>query len=252
MPGAPETPPPAQPAAPRPPAGPTQLGTPGTFPKATGPGSATFNYARSYGLPEIEAGRTLTTGKEAGGVWDLLGKRQEALTGIQQRFPTETFVENPRFGGIMTPGQGAGAGPRASYVQQPGGLQAIPTRSPVPVTPPSKGALEEVTSLFRSMLEPESKIRRVGGALMRYAAPPLAGYQAGSEAGALSHELSKPKPDYAKAALHGAGALGAVGSMFPMTAPIGIPLAIGAPLMVEAMEKGRERPLGQISDVIAP
>lgn len=250
MPGAQPEAPPSGPRA-APPA-PGQATTPGGFPRATGPGSATFNYARSYGLPEIEAGRALTTTKDPGGVWDLLGKRQEALTNIQQRFPTETFVENPRFGGLMTPDQGTGAGPRASYVQQPGGLQAIPTRAPVPITPPSKGALEEVTQIFKNMMAPESKLRTVGSSVLRYAAPPLAGYQAGSELGALTHELEKPKTDYTKAALRGVGGLGAIASMFPVTAPIGIPAAVAAPLFVEAIEKGRERPLGQTADMIAP
>lgn len=244
MPGMPETPPGQPPGGLRPP-GPTQ-----PFPRATGPGSATYNYARAFGLPEIEAGRALTPGKEAGGVWDLLGKRQEALTGIQQRFPTETYVENPRFGGLMTPAEGAG--PKASYVQQPGGLQALPPRAPVPVTPPSRGALEEVTQLFKNMMGPGSKLRTVGGTLMKYAGPPAAGYQAGSEIGALSHELGREKPDYTKATLHGLGALGAGLSAFPATAPIGLPLAIGAPLFAESIERGRERPLGQISDVMAP
>lgn len=247
----PETPPvPPTPPGGQPPA--TQLSTAGTYGKATGPGSATFNYGRSYGLPEIEAGKALNTTKEAGGVWDLLNKRQEALTGIQQRFPTETYVENPRFGGLMTPGQGVGAGPKASFVQQPGGLQALPPKAPVPLTPPAKGALEEVTDIFKRMIEPGSKARSVIGTGLKYAAPPLAGLQAGSETGAMLSELDRGKPDYTKATLHGLGALGAGLSAFPATAPVGLPLAISAPLFVEAIEKGRDRPLGQLSDMMAP
>ena len=240
-------------AGPRPAAGPTQLGAPGTFPRATGPGQATYNYARSYGLPEIEAGRALSTTKEPGGVWDLLGKRQEALTNIQQRFPTETYVENPRFGGIMTPDQGPGAGPRASYVQQPGGLQSIPTRSPVPVTPPSKGALEEVKALFQRMIgSPESTRGKASRLAMKALGPPALGYQAGSEFGALSHEMDKESPDYTKATLSGLSGLGALMSMHPATMPVGAPLAVGAPLFSSAIEKGRGRPLGQMGDVTAP
>lgn len=239
----PETPPvPPTPPGGQPPAKPTELGTPGTYGKATGPGQATFNYARSYGLPEIEAGQALSTTKEPGGVHDLLNKRQQALIGIQQRFPTETYVENPRFGGLMTPGQGSGAGPRASYVQQPtGALQAIPTKTVIPTTPPAKGALEEVTQLFKSMIEPGSKVRTVGGTVFRYAAPPLAGLQAGSEIGSMTHELGKKEPDYTKIGLSGLGAAGALMSIYPPTMPIGIPLAIGAP-MIQGMREQERRP----------
>ena len=101
----------------QPPGGPTQLGTPGTFPKATGPGSATYNYARVYGLPEIEAGRALGTGKETGEVWDLLKNRQESLNRIQQM--GGGFAENPRYGGLMTPQQSVGSGPRQSFTYKP-------------------------------------------------------------------------------------------------------------------------------------
>lgn len=127
-----------------------------------------------------------------------------------------------------------------------------PRSAPSPVTPPSRGALEQVKSLFQEMIEPGTKTRAIGGALLRYGAPVLGGYQAGSEYGALSNELAKRDPNYGKALAHTIGGLGAAASMFPLTAPIGIPMAITGPLMAEAIERGQGRPLGQMGDVVAP
>lgn len=112
-----------------------------------------------------------------------------------------------------------------------------PSAPPIP-EPPSKGALEKVTGIFERMMEPTSKVRTIGGTVFRYAAPPLAGLQAGSEIGSMIHEAGKEKPDYVKMGLSGLGALGAGMSAFPGTAGIGIPLAIGAP----AIQRFRELP----------
>ena len=127
-----------------------------------------------------------------------------------------------------------------------------PRGAPSMPTPPSRGALEEVTSLFKSMIDPSTKLGTVGGALVKYGLPPLAGYQAGSETGALLSELEKEQPNYGKVISRGMGALGAAGSMFPLTAPIGIPLAITGPLMEQAIERGQGRPLGQMGEVLGP
>ena len=102
------------------------------------------------------------------------------------------------------------------------------------------------------MIGPESRLGGLGRAAMRYGAPPLALYQAGSETGAMLSELEKAQPNYGKAIARGVGALGAAGSMFPLTAPLGIPLAIAGPLMAEAIERGEKKPLGQTGDVVAP
>jgi hypothetical protein len=129
----------------------------------------------------------------------------------------------------------------------------FPRTSSVPMpTPPARGALEEVTEVFKRMIGPDSRARSIGGALMRYGAPPLALAQAGSETGALMTELDRPEADPMMATLRGIGALGAFGSMFPTTAPIAIPVAAAAPMFASAIEEGRRRPLGQVGDVVAP
>jgi hypothetical protein len=129
-----------------------------------------------------------------------------------------------------------------------------PRTPPVTKMPPAvpKSGLDEVTELFRKMIEPGSKLRTAGGVAMRYGAPPLALMQAGSETGAMISEGRKEQPDYLKAGLSGLGAIGAGMSMFPATAPVGIPLAVTAPLIQYLRETKSERPEGQISDIAAP
>ncbi len=87
---------------------------------------------------------------------------------------------------------------------------------------------------------------------MKYGAPPLAFAQAGSELGSMASEAGKEKPDYMKMGLSGLGATGAVMSAFPPTAPVGIPLAITAPLIQYMRENQSKAPLGQTSETIAP
>lgn len=223
---------PAAPAGPTP-SGPRQLGVPGTYPVASGPGSATANYGRAFGLPQIEAERALGLGKAENEVWDLLNKRQEALTTIQQRFPSEAYVENPRFGGIMTPAQGVGSGPRQSFVSPPAPagqpappLQALPPRIPVPTTPPKLSGLEQITQMFfqaaRSGLEAIKPALAFG---QRYVAPPLALAQGAGEL--VSAKQSMEQGDPLGAALSGLGGVGAIASM---ATPAALPVAIGAPL----------------------
>ena len=209
-----------------------ELGTPGTYPQATGPGSGTFNYARKAGLTEIEAGRALDMTKQAGGTHDLLTQRREALNQIARM--GGDFRENSMFGGLMTPVKGVGSGPRASYVSTPGGLQSIPTPSPVPTVPPKPGGLEQVTQAFRRMADTGLGL---AGRAMRYAAPPLAGAQGAGELASAYQESRKEQPDPVTMALRTAGGLGALASAFPATAPVGLPVAIGAPVIQSMRER---------------
>lgn len=278
--GMPPSGPPGAPAAPQSvvrvpgggglPGGPTQLGAPGTYPTATGPGSATFNYGRVYGLPEIEAGKALGTGKAEGEVWDLLNKRQQALTNIQQRFPGDTFIENPRYGGLMTPAPSAGGGPRASFVAQPpmrdvppgtmfveppppaGTMRQLPPRQPIPTTPPKPTGLQAVTQQLQSMARPVISGAATAG---RYIVPPLALAGAGGEAADVYSELRKEDPDYIKAGLSGLAGLSGVAALFP---PLTIPAtAVGgsAALINYLREKQKEQgrqPAAPSVDYAAP
>lgn len=215
-------------------------------------GAGVYNYAKDAGLTDIEAGRALDMTKQTGGVHDLSTQRRENLNKVQSMFPGEKYVENPRFGGLLTPDQGGGRGPRASYVYQgpselppgqlagpaapppAGTLVQLPKAVPVPTTPPPPGmgakvmsGLETVTDLFKGMMRP---VASAVGTVGKYALPPLAGLSAGLDAAELANEYGKKENqrDYTKMALKGASIVGGGLSMFPPTAAVGIPLSLGA------------------------
>lgn len=209
-------------------------------------GSAVQNYGKAFGLTDIEAQRATDMTKQPGGVHDLTTQRREALNLLSERFPSDRFIENPRYGGLMTPEPSVGGGPRAQYVQpQSGPVRALPPTQPIPSTPKPAGALEEVTQLFRRMAETGAKGASAIGGVAR-ALPvlsyPLAGYSMGEDVGAIQEELAKERPDYADVALRGIGALGTGLSLHPFTAPVGLPLAIGSPLIAAGRRKMRETP----------
>lgn len=100
-------------------------------------GSGVFNYGKAFDLTDIEAGRALDMTKQPGGVHDLTTQRREALQRIQRM--GGGFVENPNYGGLMTPERSVGSGPRASFVQAPGapgGMSQLPPSAPISATPP--------------------------------------------------------------------------------------------------------------------
>jgi hypothetical protein len=83
-------------------------------------GTGTQNYARAFGLGDIEAGRAADMTKQAGGVHDLTTKRAAGLQKINELFPNQ-FREDPRFGGLMTPEERPGPGPRGPTGRVGGG-----------------------------------------------------------------------------------------------------------------------------------
>jgi hypothetical protein len=214
-----------------------------------------YNYAKAAGLTDIEAGRALDMTKQTGGVHDLTSQRREGLNKVQSMFPGEKYVENPRYGGLLTPDQGVGSGPRQSFKVQgalaaadlppnfmpgpaapppQGALVQLPPRQPISTAPPppSMGAramsgLDSVTDLFKGMMRPvTSAIGTVG----KYALPPLAGLSAGLDLAEMGSEYNKPEGqrDYTKMGLKAASAIGGGLSMIPATALLGIPLSLGA------------------------
>lgn len=60
---------------------------------------------------------------------------------------------------------------------------------------------------------------------------PLAGANIGGELSSAVHELQQDDPDYYKALLNATGALGTGLSLFPATAPVGLPMATIPPLI---------------------
>jgi hypothetical protein len=205
-------------------------------------GTMPYNYAKSAGLTDIEAGRALDMTKQAGGVHDLTSQRREGLGKIQSLFPSETYVENPRYGGIMTPDQGAGGGPRQSFSMkapvaptpdmpqgQAGGLSQLPPRQPIstaPIPPKPPSGLDTVTDMFKGMMKPvTAAVSTVG----KYVFPPLALASAAGEGVNIAQQYRKPEGqrDATSMLLSGGNILGSGLSMFPATAPVGVPLALG-------------------------
>jgi hypothetical protein len=218
-------------------------------------GHMVYNYAKSADLTDIEAGRALDMTKQSGGVHDLAGQRREAMNKLKS-MGMGNYVENPMYGGIMTEAPSAGGGvrtvggvPQSFAVKppvapspdlplgQPGGLSQIPPRQVIPTAPPpppppsvgakAKAGLDWITGKFAGMLKPVSTAVGTAG---RYAVGPLAGLSAGLDLSEIAHEYDKPadQRDYTKMGLKAASAIGGGLSMIPITAPLGIPLSLGA------------------------
>ena len=122
----------------------------------------------------------------------------------------------------------------------------------MPVAPSRPGPLDRITQMFSSMAQsgPGRAARAIPGALSRYAAPPLGlGASAGELMGAMA-ELKKEKPDYTDVGLAGLSTVGGLMSLYPPTAPIGVPLS----LLPAAVRYMREQPEEQrpSMDMMAP
>ena len=210
-------------------------------------GAGIYNYSKDLGLTDIEAGRALDQTKQQGGAHDLLTQRREGLNKVRN-LPGERYVENPRYGGLLTTDQSVGRGPRESFsmkpvvppspdlpLGEPGGLSKLPPRQPVstaPMLPKGPSGLDAVTDMFKTMMRPLKPVVNAARIAGKYAFPPLAGLNAGLEFADVAHEFDK-KPeqrDYTKMGLQGTAGVGGVLSMFPPTMPLGIPLAAGAGL----------------------
>jgi len=219
-------------------------------------GTMPYNYAKAAGLTDIEAGRALDMTKQAGGVHDLTSQRREGLGKIQSLFPSERYIENPRFGGIMTPDQGVGGGPRQSFKVQgaipaadlppnfmagpaapppQGTLVQLPPRQPIPTTPiPPKppSGLETVTNLFKGMIRP---VAAATSTALKYVLPPLGLANIAGEGVNIAQQLRKPEDqrDLTSAGLSATGILGTGMALANKNPYLGGALAAGSALTQE-------------------
>ena len=227
--GAP-TPPPAPPSAPV--SGlPTPQGqpVPSVVRQAPSTGYGTYNYGVSQGLTDIESGLAKDMTKQAGGVHDLLTQRREAMNRLQGMGAND-FVENPRFGGIMTQAPSVGGGPRESFAMQtpeagkPAQLAPIPKAPIIPTTPPPLSGLDQVKNMFTGMMRQSMRFMPVVG-------PPLAGLSIGRDLADIETQFERaPKErDYTDIGLSTAGALATGASLYPPAFPVAAPLSIGIP-----------------------
>jgi hypothetical protein len=205
--------------------------------KPTG-GTGAANWGKAFGLGDIEANRATAMGNAPGSADELIKARAAALQRLQGMAPATDMAEDPTRGGLMVPKQTAYTGPRGPQGEI-GGAKPPPV---IPRTAPPASSLSEVTGLLRKLAETP---------LLKYAMPAVGGALSGLEAVRAAQELRKPNPDYGEAALSGAGALGGVMSMFPATAPVGIPLSLGVGAARFARDRARENEqLGYKPDVI--
>jgi hypothetical protein len=227
--GAP-TPPPAPPSAPT--GGlPSLQGqpVPSVVRQAPATGYGTYNYGVSQGLTDIESGLAKDMTKQAGGVHDLLTQRREALNRLQGMGAND-FVENPRFGGIMTQAPSVGGGPRESFVMrapeagQPAQLAPIPKAPIIPTVPPPLSGLDQVKNMFTGMMRQSMRYLPVVG-------PPLAGLSIGRDVADIETQFDRPlkERDYTDIGLSTAGILATGASLYPPTFPVAAPLSIGIP-----------------------
>jgi len=184
-------------------------------------GNMPYNYAKSAGLTDIEAGQALNMTKQQGGVHDLANKRTENLQRINQIAPG--FVENPNFGGLMTSSGSAGSGPRESFafrapeiedgrVVTQGGMAQVPTSQPVnatpaPVTAPLQPKKPNRASRILGTVAGSAPV--MGG---------LAAYGAGYNAQDAYNRANQG--DYVGATKSGLGALASGATLIPKAAPV--------------------------------
>jgi len=216
-------------------------------------GTMPYNYAKAAGLTDIEAGRALDMTKQTGGVHDLTTQRREGLQKIQQLFPGDRYVENPRFGGLMTPDSGVGGGPRQSFtVQAPlrdvppgtifgpaapppeGTLRQLPRQLPVPTTPPPLSLLDEAIAKLGNIAR---------GGLRVISSAPVAGGLGGYGAVMSAEDVMerRRRGDTLGATIAGIGAGGGVLAAVPhpFAKGVGLTATVMSPLALMALDRLR-------------
>lgn len=205
--------------------GPLSTAVEGNGRRPPGRGAGLFNYGIEAGLTDIEAARALDMTKQEGGANDLLTQRREAMNQVRRVAPNQ-FVENPRFGGLLTPTGGGGGGPRESFRMtpevpaspevpggQPAAMRPMPVAPPISTAPPKPGGLEYVRDLFTDLMD--SKVGKGVGTFMRYAGPPAAVAGALGEGMNIKQQMDMPSEqrDYGDMALSGLGAAAGLASL---------------------------------------
>ena len=195
-------------------------------------GSGTANYGKAFGLTDIEANRALDMTKNPGGANDLINQRRQAMQKIQQM--GGGYVENPRYGGIMTPEPSVGGGPRASFVQSPSGLSPLPPAQPVstaPQMPPKPSPLSQIGQ----------GVKQGAGAVL--GSPLVMGALGGLSAmeGAQETQKRYSEGDMPGAAIASAGVVGGGMQMIPSapTKAFGAMISAASPLTLYLYDKLR-------------
>lgn len=217
-------------------------------------GTMPYNYGKAAGLTDIEAGRALDMTKQTGGVHDLTTQRREALNRLAGLFPNDRYVENPRFGGLMTPDSSVGSGPRRSYTTQgpiqdvppgtlwgpaapppEGTLRALPARAPVPTAPPPLSLLDEAIAKLGQIAK---------GGLRVLSSAPVAGGLGGYGAVMSAEDVMerRKRGDTLGATIAGIGGVGGALAAVPhpVVKALGLTATAASPLTLMALDRMRK------------
>jgi hypothetical protein len=207
-------------------------------------GSGVFNYGKAFDLTDIEAGRALDMTKQPGGVHDLTAQRREAMGKLNQ-MGANSYVENPRYSGIMTE-TNVGGGPRESFTVREGEAgKAFEKLPPKQVVRTGPTALESMYQKAMSST-PAQGLKLAG----RYAAGPLAGLGAGmSVYEAYQRYLAG---DTSGAVLSTLAAAGGLMSVVPGLQLPGMALMGGAAAMQYGLDKYNEPAAPTVNPMAPP
>jgi len=205
-------------------------------------GSGTFNYGKAFGLTDVEAARALDMSKRPGGAQDLIAQRTAGLGRVAEM--GGGYVENPLYGGIMTPDTETKRSPRVSFTQTPSGMSQLPPTQPIPTTqppPPQPSALS-----------------RLGSGVTRFlGSAPVSGALGGLSVAESVQELDKRhrEGDTVGQALAGLGVAGGLAQLAPHPVPkyLGMGASAISPLSLYLWDKmGRKMPIPQNIGPIYP
>jgi hypothetical protein len=224
------------------PQNPSSILTSSTPPKT---GSGVFNYGKAFDLTDIEAGKALDMTKQPGGVHDLTTQRREALNKLNQ-MGANSYVENPRYGGIMTESGSAGKGPKESFTMREG--EVGKTLEKLPPTQTVRAAPTQLESMYQKAMSstPMTGLKIAG----RYASGPLAGLGTGmSVYEAYQRYLAGDTSGAVLSVLSGAGGLM---SMIPGLQLPGLAVMGGAAAAQYGLDKYREPAAPTVNPMAPP
>lgn len=179
---------------------------PATFDPAGGKG--TYNWAKAFGAEDLEAAKARNMSE----AWRMKKEADVALEKIRGIAPE--FKGVPERAGLMLP-EYSGAGARGAQ------------RAAVPQPPAQK----------QSPLASVGQFMQKHPIMARTGAGALAGFGAGY--GGMEAARKYEEGDIPSFVLSSLGAIGALGSIFPITSPVAAPLAVAAPMAGSLLEGAR-------------
>jgi len=201
-------------------------------------GTGTFNYGKAFGLTDVEAARALDMSKRPGGAQDLIAQRTAGLGRVAEM--GGGYVENPLYGGVMTPDTETKRSPRVSFTQTPSGMSQLPPAQPVPTTAPAPTSIPAPSQpgALSRMVEP---IKR--GVMGVLGSAPVSGVLGGlgTMESYKEYEARQKANDPIGQALAGLGVAGGLAALAPHPVPkyLGMGASAISPLGLYLLDKYR-------------